>query len=301
MRFRSVLSAFVVTISLVCDTDHTYAQQPAPARNSNWLNEFGLWIAIAAAIVGFGKFLDDYYIRNPAREWLRVQLIKGFIFLDTPFLSRLNPFGPRKRWMIWSSLIYMVCLVNYPIIVYKTASLLDQPPLLKYLKVPYIAVLLSVAGLSVLWIRAFSLWLLARWMTKMDQRGPPVSVSGDTEATRQLAIKLVKRRVLAMNIATQGTLFLWAVILWPRLASHAFLDVVWLFVYATVVTWTMYLLIFVAIACLMLLNLAVKGFQKVIQHVFDKASSPTTSPFTYVGALVGLAVLIGKVIEAAMK
>jgi hypothetical protein len=60
------------------------------------------WMAVAGLILYVGRFLDDNYIGNPAREWLRMQLIRGFFFLDGPLVPRL--FGPRAVSIVSSLL-----------------------------------------------------------------------------------------------------------------------------------------------------------------------------------------------------
>jgi hypothetical protein len=266
------------------------------SRHSHALNEFGLWIAIAAAIAAFGKFLDDYYLGNPAKDWVRIQLIKGFIFLEMPLLSRFNPFGPPRLWMIWFSLTYMICLLNYPTLIGLMSHAVSNRQFVEYLKVPYFAILISVAGLSYLWVRTVCFWLLARWIKKMNDAGPPTSVASDSEATKQLAIRIVKSRVRRINTVLFAVMIFWIVVISYQIVSYSITQVLKLLFYAFLVTTALYLVIFIGLSILKILNWLINGLQTIIQHTFDKASSPKGSPFTYFGALIGLAVLIGKII-----
>jgi hypothetical protein len=298
--FSSVRRALLVLAFTLSAT--AAAEQPAQRTGSSEIKEFGIWIAIAALIAGLGKFLDDYYVGKGAKDRIRSALIRGFVFLETPLLSRLNPFGPPNLWMIWFTLAYMASLFMYSTVIDRIGTWSGNPWFIAYLKVPSASILLSAASLSILWVRNFSFWLIERSIKRLDEAGPPPSITDQPEAVRQLAVALVQRRVRWMNIVGLALLVVWAVILgrhFPQL--HTVGEAGKIIAYAFVPTLLLYVLFYAVIVFLLLLNVAVKLVQKIIQHTFDKGSAPTTAPFTYFGALIGLLVLIAKIAEASLK
>jgi hypothetical protein len=300
-RMQHALAVLAATVS-ACSSLGSAAAQPAQTSDSHFLKEFGIWIAVAALIAGAGKFLDDYHVGKATKERIRSALIKGFIFLETPLFSRLNPFGPSNLWMIWFTLVYMASLFAYPTAIDKIGAWFGNPWFIAYLKVPPLSILFAAAGLSLLWVRNLSMWLIRQSLKRLEAAGPPAAIADQPEAVRQFAVAFIKRRVRWINIAGLGLLLIWAGILrYYSAPSYTVGQIAETVAYAFVPTLLLYLLFYAAIILLILLNMIVKLVQKIIQHTFDKGSAPTTAPFTYFGALLGIVVLIAKLVEAGLK
>ena len=143
----------------------------------------GFWIAVAALIAGAGKFLDDHYIGNPAREWLRTLLKSGFIFLERPLLPRI--FGTRAV-AIASFLLagfYLWVLLwelSLPPEVMKSLFPNQDPKLMQ------LAIFLSFGVLSVRWLR----YSLSFAESQVDSRKQYSAFAYGFHKTRVLATRI---------------------------------------------------------------------------------------------------------------
>lgn len=247
---------------------------------------FGFWIAVAAIIFAAGRHLDANYIGNPAREWARMKLISAFHFLERPLLSRL--FG--ERAVFFASFLFTAF---YTWVVLWEASL--PPDVLHSLfpnqdpKVTQTALLLACSLLTLRFLR-YSLSF----------------AESQAESARQRRYSDFAWRLHAMRVgATRFTLGIspiaYAIAFVSVTRDMPPYDIVVSIAIALFASAQLYILLFIIYIALSMINYTIIFSQRIARHVFRKASSPTTSPFTYFADLLSLGVLIAKAVQEYAK
>jgi hypothetical protein len=251
----------------------------------SWLS-LGGWIAFAALILAVGKHLDTNYIGNPAREWTRAKLISAFLFLELPLLPRL--FG--QRAMLVASAMFVIL---YTWILLKMSAL---PPAVLDSYFPGQNPRVVQAGL-LLSCALISFQLLRNSLFFAESEAKKVK----REKYSVLAWRFHEFRTAAtrVSLAILPIAYVIGFMMFMRGMSNP--DMLISFAYAFLYQAFLYILILAIFFALCAVNYIVILLQRIAQHVFDKASSPKTSPFTYFSELLSLFVLAAKLIQEYLK
>jgi hypothetical protein len=259
------------------------------------LAQWALWLAIAALIAVAGKFIDDYHIKNSTRSKVRDILIRAFLWLDErtiPDLGGLVLSYFRKLLSVRSAAIAFLALALTgwaTLTAFYIGRELYGPPntegYFSYIAnwIPRSVAALYWAGfLATLVVPSFlGLIVTARWFRKAS------NASGDIRRLTFLATGLI----LGSALAFLGTGLL-LVTFGP--GGYFF----FLIAAASLAAAAIPAMLFIGILVLILIRWMLHVGQRVTLSVFDVASAPTGSPFTYFCALLGIVLLAGKVIQA---
>lgn len=244
----------------------------------------GVWIAVAALIFAAGKFLDANYIGNPAREWARTKLISAFLFLERPLLPRL--FGHRAV-LIASSLF----AAFYTWILLWEASL---PPEVLHSFFPGQDPKVTQTGLL----------LACSVLTFRFLRDSLSFLESQVDSARRysdFARRFHAMRVRATRFMLGFSPIAYAILFVLGIRDMTAYDIVTSVALALISSSMLYILLLILYIALSILNYIIIFLQRIAQHLFDKASSPKTSPFTYFAELLSFGVLIAKLVQEYVK
>jgi hypothetical protein len=265
---------------------------PGMSQGIDW----GLWLTLCALLAAGGMFLDEYHVKDDARSRIRGKLIAMFVFLDKPYLydfprafyNKISDSYKNKGWirrmffgivcyLATVSLFYLAWHIKEKYISYIFKPITDPFTLALILWV------LCVGAVSFAAMRAF----LERW-------------NRSSRITTQFMILILALVVLVMFVLGGGLGFLMLGLLWPEeniliIDLHRPTGNILPWFFSLVSVWH-----YIALVLIMLLLTFVRGLYLLVHwfflNVLDAASSPDTSPFRYLGALLALLVVGLKVV-----
>jgi hypothetical protein len=261
--------------------------------------DWSLCIAIAALIGGTGKFLDDYHIRSSAKSKTRDLLVRAFIALDKRAVPDMGGYILRISRHVRSLsrylLIPLVALVAAwaVISVFYLARRVNGPPLQESYAL-YIWHWIPLTGkATLLWLSLLGFYVVPAVLatlalsflfhrastTAQDWKRLPLLVGGLAAAC---AVVFAGTAVIFLCFGDFGYAA-------PFVAMASLSSII----PALLVTVTTLLLIIVRLSLLL--------FRYILLHIFDVASSPTNSPFTYASSLLSIAVLLFKLMETIFR
>lgn len=271
---------------------------------------WGLWIAIAASLVGAGTFLDRYHVSEEQRNTLREFLIQGFIFIEKPTIPDFSKivFGFfKKLWQSWRYLGFVLFLViTYWAIVstfYIFRVFLELPPengywhyVINWISLDesplfWIGVLLWGVGLG--FISVYTVSILLNKINKHDSVLPQMgwAMLANFVAYLYLIVGFIGSFIIfsggpdAVEIPVSGPMMIFS-------PFTLFLSLVTVF---PAILWVG------LIGNLIFLRLLLQVSRYILLRIFDVASDPKHSPFTYACSLGGVLILIVKVVVESTK
>ncbi|AMA60043.1 hypothetical protein [Bradyrhizobium sp. CCGE-LA001] len=258
--------------------------------------QWAFWLAMAAFVAASGKFLDDYHLKAATKTKMREALVKWFIWLEAhkvPDLGGVILKGFRVAFRVrlillvamsfaavyWATLstLYLVRRIFGPEINQSYVNyLLNWVPLDE--SAPYWAGFLTLIIVPQL----LGLLVMARLLHDASLT--------DSDASR--LVLLVSGLVSGMLLGLLGgVLSILAFGPGPYGAMIFVAGLASILVPVTMALLTL-LLIFV--------RYGIKLVRLILLEIFDVASSPAVSPFTYATSLLGVVILAAKAGQAAV-
>jgi hypothetical protein len=271
---------------------------------------WGLWIAISASLVGAGTFLDRFHVSDDQRNIFRGFLIKCFVYLEKPVIpdySKACFSFVFKIWKAWRYLGFIAFIfLLYVFIIsafYIGRVFLEDPPehgyliyVLNWLSLdenPFYwgGVLLWGIGLGFLSIYVVS--ILLKRINLHESVLPQLGWSFLANIAAYLfvfvgfmsAFTLFSAGPDAYTIPASG----------PMMSMSPFILALSFTVVLPSILWVG------LIGNLIFLRLISKIIRSVLLNIFDVASDPKHSPFTYVCSLAGVLILAMKVLVEVSK
>lgn len=255
--------------------------------------QWAFWVA-AAAGAATGKFLDDYHIRNDSKSDMRELLIRWFLWVDersVPDLGGAVLKGFTRRRL---PLAVGIVLLSYPAAItalYLGRQIFGPPVDQTYLT--YVLTWIPPDDTWRYWL-AFMVGIITPglvWTLAMAYCFHRASV-----AVRDLArLSLITAgTILGLVLALSGLVVVFV-------ATHAGGYFVGTFLLAGLASVVPPALLAAATMALIFLRLSLALVRSLLLELFDVASAPSTSPFTYTASLIGVAVLIFKVAQTALS
>jgi len=271
---------------------------------------WGLWIAIAASLIGAGTFLDRYHVSEEQRNRLREFLIQCFIFVEKPIIPDFSKVVFRifkKLWRSWRYFGFILFLVILYWAIVSTFYIfriwLELPPENGYWR--YVINWISLDesplfwGSVLLWgvglgfISVYTVSILLNRINRYDSVLPQIgwAVLANLVAYLYVIVGFFCSFILfsggpdavvpvsgpMMGFTTPFTLFLTYVTVFPA--------ILWVGL----------------IGNLIFLRLLLQISQYILLKVFDVASDPKHSPFTYACSFGGVLILFVKVVAELSK
>jgi hypothetical protein len=260
------------------------------------LAQWAFWLAIAAFIVASGKFLDDYHIKTATKTKMREVLIKWFIWLDAhkvPDLGGvilkglLTVFQIRRILLVAMSLaaVYWATLSTF----YLGRQIFGPKNNQSY--VDYLLNWVPLDDSAPYWMAFLALIIVPQLLglLAMAHLFHHASLT-DSDASRLLL--LGKGLVFGTLLGLLGGVLSILVFGPGPYGIMIFVAGLSSILVPALMALLTLLLIFV--------RYGIKLVRFILLQIFDVASSPTVSPFTYTTSLLGVIILAAKVCQAAV-
>ena len=260
--------------------------------------QWAFWIAIAAFIAGAGKFLDENHIGEKRKASTRTALIRMFLWLDqrkVPDLGEpLLRLGRRLHGSPSLLLLPFGLAFSYWAIVtafYIGREFFGPANVEGYWS--YLAGWIPSDRTAIMWVGFLVLFsvpalvglaLIANYFHRASL----------AESQWQVLGLLTKGIVGSIAVSLLGAALALA---FGRAAGYA-LPILVTASLASVIVPALFLLLTIA---LVICRLALRLSQRILLQIFNVASSPEKSPFTYATSLLGVLVLGGKVLQELLK
>jgi hypothetical protein len=273
--------------------------------------DWGFWIAAAALVAGAGKFLDDYHMSGPAKSRIRGMLTSGFLWLEEhpvpdpsyPMIVAFRSFGRLSKviavailliicsWAVITFLYFLSCtllmLIHILISIFGTEADFECQPYFTYIyqffeydknatnrwTLAAVSIASSVAGTL----------LMSRLFKAASDAGSQLLRLG------LLIAGLVAGPLAAAAVGAAVA----ALVEWDYVSFY-------IYFYTIAAAVALPVLLGTVTIVLLLAKLVIASVRFVALNVFSAGSSPNVSPFTYAAALIGVAILGVKVIQAAV-
>jgi len=255
-------------------------------------------LAIAAFLVSFGQFLDTYHISNRLKDRVRLLLVGGFVYLDSisipdaPRATLAFLLRPRQRVTLgFGTCLYVLSLALTGITLYWLFYSLPEFAISVVLTIGIIGGLIQYVSwihifegvlAALVWLTAFFLipilsFVVLRWSFRM----------------------LYDRKSTFLRFVSPGvSIFIGLVlaVLLPLLSAELgfvddYISVAFMFAFLSPVVIFTCMMIVVS-----LLKIFVELLKKIIMVIFQAASDPKTSPFSYAAALGGVLIVGAKLV-----
>jgi hypothetical protein len=259
--------------------------------------QWAFWLALAALIAACGKFLDDYHIKTPTKTKMRDVLIRWFVWLDAHRVPDLGGVVLKGLRSLFQVRRFVLVALSLAAAYWSTVSAFylgreifgpaNNRSYVNYLltwiqlnrSAPYWIVFLAVIIVPAL-LGLLAMGYLFHRASLTDNDASRLGLLGGGLVFGILLGSL--GGVLAFFVYGDGGGYGLEVLF----AGMASISVPALLALLTL------LLIFV--------RYAIKLVRLVLLQIFDVASSPTVSPFTYATSLLGVIILAAKVGQAAV-
>ncbi|WP_316171256.1 hypothetical protein [Bradyrhizobium sp. SZCCHNRI1058] len=258
--------------------------------------QWTLWLAIAAFVVASGKFLDDYHIKAATKTRMREVLVKWFIWLDAhkvPDLGGAVLNGFRAAFRVRRLLLVAMSFVA---VYWATLSTLylERRILGPEINQSYVDYLLEWVPLD----RSAPYWIVFLALIIVPQL-LGLLVMARLFHSASLADHDVKRLVLLVGGVVSG-IFLG--LLGGALSILVFGGGPYgvMIILAGLASISVPTMMALLTLLLIFLRYGIRGFRFILLEIFDVASSPAVSPFTYATSLLGVLILAAKVCQASV-
>lgn len=258
--------------------------------------EWAIWFAVAALVVGGGKFLDDYHIRTSTKSKAREYLVRAFLWLDAKTVPDLG--GAilllTRRLLSLRAVIVMLAALLFATWATMTAfyvgrAIYGPPHTEGYLL--YIANWLTRSE-SLFWGGFLTALVVPSTLGLIVTASWFRSASDATTGPKRITF-LAVGLLLGAGLALSGTALLLA-----TLGTGGYR--VLLIPTASVAATALPAVLFIVTISLMFVRCLLYAGQRLALNVFDVASAPATSPFTYLFALMGIVTLAAKAVQAIL-
>jgi len=266
---------------------------------------WGFWLALAAFVAAAGKFLDEYHIDKEARSKVRSVLVSLFLWLDARAVPDLGLPIWRLVKRIYSA-NRLLSILSALVITYwstLTALYIARTILGSANPKPYLTYLID-------WIPADSSpiqWLSLLFALSIPALAGVVFIAGTFHRASVVDNDLLKLVLLGVGMVGSVGLAVSGPILASFIAvatrhgtgydSQSGPDILEYAAFASV-------LVPIAFATQTIVLICIRTLLRVVRfvalHVFNVASGPTISPFTYASSLISVLIVGIKVLQAAV-
>lgn len=260
--------------------------------------QWAFWIAIAAFIAGAGKFLDENHIGAKQKAATRTALIRVFLWLDQRTVPDLGePLLRLGRRIHGSPILLLIPLglaFSYWAIVtafYVGREFFGPANVEGYWS--YLAGWIPSDRTAILWV-GFLVLFAAPALIGLALIAKYFHRASLAQSQWHVLALLAKGIVGSVLVSLIGAALALA---FGRAAGYA-LPVLVTASLASILIPALFVLLTIA---LVLCRLALRLSQRVLLQIFNVASSPEKSPFTYASSLLSVLVLGGKVLQELLK
>lgn len=260
------------------------------------LSSWAIWISLAILIAALGSFIDRYHIKSDLKSNIRELLIRWFIYLDEHSIPDIAGwviylfkkfFWPKRLYLLP---LHMLLALYTTITLFYFYRLAHNPPGTSY--VVYILAWFSDGEQSLYWI-LFMLALVVP-LILYNYFFSLLYKSLQREPKTEFKIIIILFALLSFPIFLGFAVCL--SILVPITPSYGF------FTFIGAISFLIcQALILLAYLFLFIIKKLVNIAKKSMMYLFDIASSPENSPFTYFSALLSVFILLAKFIESIMS
>ena len=259
---------------------------------------WAFWVAIAALIAASGKFLDDYHIKASTKSKMRDALIKSFVWLDAHEVPDLGGlilgalqalFRVQRVPLIVATLVvvYWATLSAF----YFGREIFGPPNDQSYGN--YLLTWIPSDRSAPYWI-AFLAVIIVPTLVGLFVMAHQFHRASLTESDPKRLGFLVGGLVLGIAFALSGAILA----LFGLGGGGYFLEIILLAGAASV---ALPALLTVSTLLLILVRYGIRLVRFFLLQIFDVASSPAVSPFTYASSLLGVIILLAKVGQTALR
>ncbi|MEA2561410.1 MAG: hypothetical protein QOH06_2914 [Acidobacteriota bacterium] len=254
-------------------------------------NEWAYWIAVAALIAGAGRFVDEYHLRAVTKSLLRDKLIHAFFLLEARkipdvggfVLSPLRKAFTLKRVLLSASFLFGLSAASVVVIAVR-----------------------SKTQLSTIWEYSLRDLSPMMWLALLSGFAVPAVGGGSFLAyffhhASTTDRDFLRVGLLALGIlAATGMAVLGATFGATILDSHSLL-LSQLLLFSALAGLAIPICIAAVTVLLVVVRIMIGLVRISLLRIFDVASSPAVSPFTYASALIGVLILLFKVVQFAFN
>lgn len=262
---------------------------------------WAFWLAAAALIAGAGKFLDDYHIKARTKSKIRDVLINLFVWLDKQSVPDLGGFilSYIKRLLSMRGLgmsMVAILLACWAILstFYLGREFIGPPNIESYLF--YLVNWIPRDRTALIWI-GFLVAILVPAFLGLIVMARYFHSASMSDSDRRRIFFLVVGILLGLSIALLGTGISLGISMVAIEGGGYFLPLI---VAASLASLALPSLLALSTIALVLFRWILKFIQFILLEIFDAASSPSISPFTYASSLLSLIVLGAKVIQVTV-
>ncbi|WP_029874782.1 hypothetical protein [Rhizobium leguminosarum] len=259
--------------------------------------QWAFWLSIAALVAAFGKFLDEYHIKVATKAKMRNALVGWFVWLDAhkvPDLGGIilrairNLFQTRRIALVAVSLAvaYWATLSAF----YLGREVFGPPNDQSYGN--YLLTWIPLDGSALYWVAFLAAVIIPALLglLAMAHHFHRASLAeNDGSRLGFLALGLL----FGVSLSLSGA----ALALLAFRGGGYFIGII---VFAGMASAALPILLLVLTLLLILIRYGIRLVRILLLHVFDVASGPSVSPFTYASSLIGVLILSVKVVQAAL-
>lgn len=259
--------------------------------------QWAFWIALAALIAGAGRFLDDYHIKAETKSKMREALINWFIWLEERKIPDLGGvvFSLLRKLISLRKIVLIVSILLFSYWATITSIYMGRAmfgPANDRSYIDYIMNWIPIDSTAPYWLGFLASIIVPAILGTVTMAHFFHRASTTNYELRRFFF-LVSGLVLGVALALSGAGL--AYILFQ--GGGYFLGII---IMAGLASVTLPAFLAVSTLILIVIRFLIIGIRLLLLSVFDVASGPNVSPFTYASALLGVLILLGKVAQVSL-